>query len=60
MDTFYFVVKIVLYVFGVWAFIDRWRQQARDTEAWEAAAAMRRANEYIKRHEVPRSNHPFR
>jgi hypothetical protein len=60
METVYLVLKVALFAVGVWAFIDKWRQQSRDVEAWEHAQAMRRANEYIKRHELPKSNHPFR
>ena len=60
METFRIIANLVLIVGGGWCLVDRWRQAGRDLEAWERAEAMRRANEYVERHEVPRSNHPFR
>ncbi len=60
MDTFEVVKTLALVALFVWSVIDRYRQAGRDLETWERAEAMRRANEYIKRHAVPRSSHPFR
>ena len=57
MHTLYVLAMLGL---GVWALIDWWRNSDRDLEAWETARARRRANEYIERHAVPKSNHPFR
>jgi hypothetical protein len=60
MDTVVLVMKVAALIGGAWAFIDWWRKGTSELDAWERAEAMRRANEYIKRHEVPKSSHPFR